>query len=238
MYQLSVLMIWFEHFATRPVFLTIQFIQQAMSPSIDDFLVGVAIPIIYEPCKFRCSKSIVKCACMFDTVIAMICSGNSRMDENIDINTFYVDNWFINWIYSNVESPFAPIITVFMILSYVFILSNQSFIGWIVNDNWFSYYQSYYKIIYCYSFIFSALAMIILWIKVIRLIMFESIIIAQKYFNIVNDENNLDADTNDTEYSIGQKMDLYDHCGTIDYNLMYCISDIYSIYIIYKLIYY
>ena len=64
---------------------------------------------------------------MFDAVIVIIRCGNSHMDENMDINTFCIDNWFINWIYSTVESLFAPIITVFMILLYVFMLLNQSF---------------------------------------------------------------------------------------------------------------
>ena len=80
--------------------------------------------------------------------------------------------------------------------------------------------------------------MIILWIKMIRWIMFEPIVFAQEYLNIINDENNLDADTNDTQSTIDKKMDLYDDCGIINCILMYCIGVIYSIYIIYQLSYY
>ena len=44
--------------------------------------------------------------------------------------------------------------------------------------------------------------MIILWIKTIRWIMFESILFAQEYANIINDEISVDEDTNDTESTI------------------------------------
>ena len=75
----------------------------------------------------------------------------------------------------NLKSLFALIITLFVILLYVWNLDyNESFIEWIVNDD--------YKIIDRYLFICSALTMI----KMIRWIMFESIIFAQEYLNIIN----------------------------------------------------
>ena len=123
-----------------------------------------------------------------------------------------------------------------MILLYFFIRLNESFIGWIVNDGWYNYNQSYYKIFYCYSFIFSALTMIILWLKMIRWIIFESIIFAQEYLNIINDENNLDEDKNDTESTIDKKMDFYGDCGIINCILMYCIGGISSLCFIYQLV--
>ena len=107
-------------------FKVIHFISQTMGAIWTYFMYGVASPIIYKPCKFRCSKSTVKS--MFDDVIAMICFGNSHIDEKVEINTFYINNWFIKWIYLNLESLFALIITVFMILLYFFIRLNESFI--------------------------------------------------------------------------------------------------------------
>ena len=202
-----------------------------MRQSIDEFLFDVANPTIYEPCQFMSSEATVKC--MFDSVITLIYSGNSHMDETMDINAFYFDNWFIKCIYLNLESVFALIITLFVILLYFFIRLNESFIGWIVNDDWYNYNQSYYKIVYCYLCIFISLTMIILWIKMIKWIIFESIMFAQEYLNIINGKNNLD-----TESTIDKKMDLYDDCGIINCIVLYCIGGICSIYIIYQLIYY
>ena len=108
-----------------------------MGSTWTSFLFGVASPIIYEPCKFRSSKSTAKC--MFDNVIAMICSGNPNMDDKVAINTFYINNWFIKWMYLNLVSLFALIITVFMILLYFFIRLNESLIRWIVNDDLYNY---------------------------------------------------------------------------------------------------
>ena len=72
---------------------------------------------------------------MLDSVIAMICSANSHMDEKMDINTFYIDNWFIKWIYLNLESLFTSIDKVYMILLYFCIRLNEPFIRWIVNGD-------------------------------------------------------------------------------------------------------
>ena len=141
--------------------------------------------------------------CLFDS--AIVCAGNSHIDESMDINTFDIDNQFINWMNLNLQSSFALIITVFMKVLYFLIQLNESFIGWIVDDDRYNLYLSYYKIIYCYSFIIIALTMIILWIKLIRQIsLFESILFAEEYLNVIDDENNLDADTKETQPTIGK----------------------------------
>ena len=168
-------------------------------------------------------------------VNAMIYSDNSRMDENVDINTFYVDNWFIKCIYLNLESLIGLIITVFMIALLFLIQLNQSFFGWIVNDGQYNYYPSYYKVFCCSLFIFIALTIIILWIKLISL--FESISFAEEYLSNINDTNKLDKDVDETDLTIDKKMDLCDDCTLVNGNLTHCIGCIYSIYIIYDLIY-
>ena len=204
------------------------------------FIFDVTGPTIYESYKFMFTKSNVKC--MFDCVIAMIyiCSGNPHMDENMDIDTFYIDNQCIKCIYLNPASLFALMLTAFMtILQFLIRLNDhESLAGWIVNDNWHNYYQSYYKRIYCYSSIFIALAMITLWLKMTRLIMFESILFADEYLHISNDENNFNVGRNETDLTIDKTMDLYDDCAFINSNLMHFIGGIYSTYIIYQLIYY
>ena len=71
----------------------VHFIEQAMDPTWTYFLFNVASATIYNLCTLMCSKSTAKC--MFDSVIAMICSGKSHMDEKLGINTFYLDNLLI-----------------------------------------------------------------------------------------------------------------------------------------------
>ena len=205
--------------------LLIHLIQQAMDPTWMHFIFDVTSPITYECCKFTC---------MVESVIELTCAWNSHIDKSMDINTFGIDNRFFKWIYLNLQSLFALIITIFMKILYFFIQFN-------VNYDLCNYSQSYYKIIYCYhySFIFIALSMIISLIKMIRWMMFESIMFAHQYLNITDDENNLHANTNDTQPTINKKMDLYHHdCGILNSILMYFFGDIYSIYIVYQLIYY
>ena len=173
------------------------------------------------------SKSTGKC--MFDHVIDIICFGNSHMDENMDINTFYMNNWFIKRMYLNLESLFALNIAVSMTLLCIFIRLYESFIRQIVGDDWYNYYQSYYKIIYCYLFVLT------MRIEMIGLIIMEPIVFAQEYLHIINDKNNLHTDKTDS--TIDKKMDLYDDCRLISGNLIYCIDSNYSSYIIYQLVY-
>ena len=195
------------------------------------FLFNVASSIIYNPCALVCSKSTAKC--MLDSVIAMICSGKSHMDEKIDINIFYIDNWFIKWIYSNLNSLFVSIVTVFIILLYFFIRLNELFIGLIVNDDWYNNNQSYYKIIYCYSFIFRALTLTIFWIKMLRLSIFESILFVEESLYTIYDANNLDQGNDETDSKIDTKVDFCDHCRLINCNLERYIGGISSICFIY-----
>ena len=108
----------------------------------------------------------------------------------MDINTFDNNNWFINCIHLNLESIFALVISIFMIILCFLIQLNE----WILNDDLYKYYHSYYKVIWCFWFIFIALTMIILWIQMIRLTIIESIKFAETYLLSINDTDNLAKD--------------------------------------------
>ena len=72
--------------------------------------------------------------CTFDMIFVMIYN-----DKNYNINTFYIDNMFIQGIHSNLKSLFAIIAAVFMTLLHFFDRLNDSFIEWIMIDNLYTY---------------------------------------------------------------------------------------------------
>ena len=99
--------------------------------------------------------------------------------------------------------------------------------------------ESYYKTIYCHSFVFIALTaiIIILLIKIIRCIIFESISFAKEYSNIIIDQNN--CGTKSTKWTHQyEKLVLYGNCAFINCNLMCFIACICSVHIIYQGTYY
>ena len=143
-----------------------------------NFVFDAASLLIYETRKSMCSKSITNC--LFHYIIIIIYSDTSHIAKNIDINTFYINNQFITMTCLNYESLLALIIALFTIMTLLCFLTrlNESFAELITNDDGYNYYQSYYKIIYRYSFICIALTMIIS--STCRWIIFESIYRLQK----------------------------------------------------------
>ena len=206
------------------------------------FRFDVAWFTIYEACKFRTSESTA--TCMFDVLIAMIYLCNLHIDYYIDMYTLYMDIQVIDYVYyvySNLESKLAIIITIFIRLSLMFSQLNESNGNCIVNDNCSNCNESYYKfIIYGFSLVFICLTELLLWIKAFTWMIYQAIeykkkdldIISKKFISSANESSIvIDAAAN-------KMIKSFRYCVSFHYISTLIIGFVHSIYLTYQLIYY